>query len=443
MDYSNHKKALEYLASFFNGAILYSKNRRHEPHLRISANQYGQFNIAIEKYLKDNKSSLTSSFDTRYSSSYKTFFINLPDIQYIPFPIVICAPHYKKNNKDSVVQKQLTPVNIGVTGYFNNLDTFIAQVTSGLYNISPLLSNYWKSSNKDEFVDILLKLLNQSVGKKVDYNKREIEIITTSSIGKDFGEILVAANIIKKYGNVTLNSSASASNYDLYYNDDSGLNCKINVKSGGGSGQSFSSIEKSLSTLSDQDYIKGSKAEILISILKTIVSKKEKKGSGKKIVFQLMDLGCLLEDELGVFLKKVRKEFFDNITISEETYIPKPSFEEFSELAINILIDSKLNFAGIPKGNKEKTTTYTYSKEDGPINAILFYLLTNFSKNFDQKVFSTIMKKVVSSNIEVVNVGFDSTGLVLKDNESYNYRFHYWGNFSAPLNNFLGFKIIY
>ena len=91
-------------------------------------------------------------------------------------------------------------------------------------------------------------------------------------------------------------------------------------------------------------------------------------------------------------LKKVRKEFFDNITISEETYIPKPSFEEFSELAINILIDSKLNFAGIPKGNKEKTTTYTYSKEDGPINAILFYLLTNFSKNFDQKVFSNIIK---------------------------------------------------
>lgn len=67
MDYSNHNKTLEYLASFFNGAILYSKNRQQKPHLRISANQYGQFNIAIEKYLEDNKS------------------------HYIPFPLVICA----------------------------------------------------------------------------------------------------------------------------------------------------------------------------------------------------------------------------------------------------------------------------------------------------------------------------------------------------------------
>lgn len=442
IDYTNHKKALQYLASFFNGAVLYPQNNRHETHLRISSNQYKNFMINIEEYLTKNKNSYISCFDPRYSSSYKTFFINIPQIYFIPFPLVICSSNYKKNNKDSVIQKQLTPVNIGVTGYFNDLDLFLNKVTKGLYDISPSLSNYWKSNNKNEFINILIKLLNQSVCKDVYYNDREIEIIKKSSIGKDFGEVLVAANLLKKNGNITINDSVNASNYDLYYNDETGLNCKLNVKAGRGSGQSFSSIEKSLSNLSEQDYIAGSKAEILILILKSIVSRKSKKISSKDTVFEIMNFCCLLDDQLGLFSKEIKKEFFNNEFISEEKYQEKETFEDFSRLAINILVNNKFKILGIPKGNKEKSTTYTYNKDGGSLNAIIFYFLTNFSSNFDKNVFSNIMNKAIQSNIEVVNVKFDDTGLILDYNPHNNYKFHYWGNFSAPLNNFLGFKTI-
>jgi hypothetical protein len=52
------------------------------------------------------------------------------------------------------------------------------------------------------------------------------------------------------------------------------------------------------------------------------------------------------------------------------------------------------------------------------------------------------MNKVIQSNIEVVNVKFDDNGLIFDYTANSNYIFHYWGNFSLPLNNFLGFKTI-
>jgi len=440
-DYTEYRKALSFLTTFFNGASLYSKNKRNEPHIRIYSNEYIANSDSIESFISKYKEFCVESFDSRFSSSYKTFLFNLPEVCNIPIPLVLCTSDYKKNNKDSVIQKQLTPFNLGVVGEYKDLDYFLKKVKDGLFKVSPSLSSYWQSNDKEEFITLLLKLVNQSIENPVSFTDREINIIKQSSIGKDFGEILVAANLLKKYGNIFITNVSNTSNYDLTYTDFSGLISKVNVKSGVGSGQSFTSVSKYLSVIDKENYVEGSKAEILIRILRTINFKQ--RGSGKTTVFEIMELGCLFNDDLGKFLKEVKKEFFNNKSISEENYIKKETFDDFSRLATAILERCNLKIAGIPIGNNQKTTSYTYEKEDGPLNAILFYLLTNFSKNFDQQVFSNVMKKAIKSDIEVINVSFDDNGLVLNSSENTNYTFHYWSNFSNPLNNFIGFKINY
>lgn len=426
----------DFKQTFKNASIC--KSRGHQPHIRITRFDCKEFKNFKSKY---KKSIVSHCKDTSFSSAYKTYKILIDDQT---IPIVISERNSKVSIKDSILQKQLTPTKLNMTGTFISVDDFINKLTINLDIINPQLTDYWKSKNTDELKNILIKLAKQSLSFDVDFNRRESRILKNHrfSIGKDFGEILSAGYILKKYGNVTISEGESSNNFDLYFHDEIGIINKFNSKSGSGSGQSFKSIKNELSIISENEYLKGSPADIVINIVKIITE--NSKRTGKEKMFEVCNLASNLNGDIGDLFKDIKKEFFNDNSIDIFNFNYEHTYIEFIETLQSLLEKYDFPLLGIPKGTKERDPQDFYDKDiDFKLNIILFFMLTNLSKNLNEKIVTNIMNKLLRTKIYILHVNVNDNGCNIIEPKVIKYKFHYWSNCFAPTNNLLGFKSIY
>lgn len=292
---TTYDDALLEVKKFLQNAKLMS-DRDHELHIRITS----VTNSDAINFLNEFKNTYSGSDqDKRYSTSYRTHFITINGIY---TPIVLGCGEYKVNSKDSITQKQLTPKKLNIIGDFNNLKNFIDVIKQAIKRNPPELNSYWNSNNKEEFADLLIKLVDSVLDKNgISFNDRESKILKEhgKSLSKDFGEILAAVEIIRKEGNVSLEESESTANFDLSCLVH-GVRKKFNNKSGGGSGQSFKSIRKELSIVDSSDYVANSGAAVALNIMKNLC---ESKARGNKKVLEMCNEAFKLPEDF--LLKKI------------------------------------------------------------------------------------------------------------------------------------------
>ena len=233
-----YHETLKELQSVFPKAKLTSA-RGHELHIRVT-NAYIK---DIEQFYSQFSGKLDGTLqDKRYSTSYLTHFVELNN-KYIP--IVFSCGEYKVNNKDSIVQKQLTPNKLDIIGEYTDTNTLLTSVEKALSILNPQLSSVWSAYSDKELKKLLVKLAYNIVYKNQTFNKRERELIKAhkASLGKDFGEVLSAIYILHKEKNVHIALSESSTSFDLSFLDEYGIINKFNTKSGAGSGQTFKSVK--------------------------------------------------------------------------------------------------------------------------------------------------------------------------------------------------------
>lgn len=434
-----YQDTLKLIKEFIPQATLNS-SRGHETHIRatnLTAQQYELFknnpNYVIEGIIQD----------TRYSTSYNTIFITHND-DFIP--CVLSYVELKKNKKDSLVQKQLTPNKLAILGEHTDLNLLLNKVKNSLEELNPQLNSVWRSSDSKELTNLLVKLCYQIIDRNQSLTKREQKLLKAhkSSLGKDFGEILAAINILNIYGNVTIALSESSANFDLSYLDEDGIINKFNTKSGNGSGQSFKSIKNEFLSLCENDYKKGTPAHICLEMIKSLLDGKNIKGRDR--IFNMAKAAQKLntDDPLGAILQEISKEFFQGKDIDKSNYNPPINFNGYSEKIKNIWENLSLKQIGLPSGsNDEKPDLFYANNDNGKENAILFTLATLIAYYFNNKIITNIMQKLLKTKIYIIHVSFNNNGVYFTTPTEVTYKFHYWGNYKNITNNLPGFKAIY
>lgn len=432
------KKFLIEFRSIFKNAEVNSQRGR-DCHIRVTRFDEDE----LINFLNIYKGSIHShEKDTRYSSSYKTYLLN---INQLLIPIVISQRNSKVNDKDSIIQKELTPKKLNMTGTFTDLSEYLINLETNLNKVKPQLSDYWNSTDDTELCNLLLKLAYQASGTNVAYTTREEDILSKHkfSIGKDYGEILSACYILSQHNNVTITDNESTGNYDLYFYDDTNLINRFNTKSGTGSGQSFKSLENELKSIVEDDYLKGSTSAIFIDMIKSI-TRKEKGINGRIKMFNVCELATQLPSNLGSFFCDIKKEFFNNEIICESNYIAKENFNTFKEFCFDLLKKHNIESRGIAKGSDSKSPDELYEQNDiFKANVILFFMLTILAHNFDDKVVTNVIQKILRTKIHILHIDISRSGVNITQPKEITYSLHYWGSAFAPTNNLLGFKSIY
>lgn len=439
-DYDN---SLLEIKKYFPKAYLDSA-RRHELHVRAT-------NVSIEdgkKFLNDISQNLIGSIqDKRYSTSYLTHFIEFNDIL---IPVVLSCGEYKVNNKDGLIQKQLTPTKLNIIGEYNDINVLLKSVELSLNKLNPQLSSFWVSHDDKELKKLLMKLSFNIVFDKQEFTKREQEIIKAhkASLGKDFGEVLTAIYIIKTYGNVTIALSESASSFDLSFIDEYGIVNKFNTKSGGGSGQTFKSVKNEFFSLDVNDYKNGTSAHVCLEMINSLIEVNEDNGriKGKDRIFNFAKNAQKItkKEVLGEILEEFSFVFFQGKEINKTNYKPPLEFLTYSELIKKIWIKFDLKKIGLPSGsNEEKPDVFYENDICGKENAILFTLSTIISAYFPTEIITNIMDKLLKTKVHIIHLDFNQNGVFFTTPQKITYKFHYWGNFKNPTNNLPGFKTIY
>lgn len=99
----------------------FNSAKRHSLHIRVT-------NVSLEdakKILKNTSGVLIESIqNTKYSTSYLTHLISFNNII---TPIVLSCGEYKVNNKDGLIQKQLTPTKLNIIREYNDTILFYKQ----------------------------------------------------------------------------------------------------------------------------------------------------------------------------------------------------------------------------------------------------------------------------------------------------------------------------
>ncbi len=441
-----YDKPLEMVREVFPSAKKNSA-RGHEQHLRISRANYNEINAFFKKY---NYDPMQSKQDRRFSTSYLTHMVYIEGIK---TPVVFSSSEFKVSKKDSLIQKQLTPKKLNISGEYVDKKVFQNDVANALLSTDIFLNSEWikKGYKQEDFLNLLNKCVDHALNYKESdiypYTKQDIKLLkgNRNSIGKDFGEIICAANLLKNYGNVTLYSNESGPDFDLSYTNEYGVKKRVNNKSGNGSGQSFNGIINELNIVNIDDYQKGSLAEICLIMLKILTNKKIK-GRNK-----LWDICSLLHTSLpeGHILKSVFNDisalFFDNKTINALNYQPLSSFGEYAVKVNSINIKNQLKNIGIPKGNGNNNDLEDFYSNNiyGKENAILFYLITIVSEYFDSQVLTSVMNHLIKTKIEVIHIIINENGISFHEPKEVAYKFHFWANYKNITNNLLGFKSVY
>lgn len=434
-----YNSPLKVVREYFSKAKI-DRSRGHEAHIRIT-NMDDEAMKTFNKMIADNKLMVEGSIqDRNYSTAYQTTFITI-DNEFIPF--VLAHKDMKINQRDSLIQKQLTPKKLGILGQYNSAQEILDQLKKSFKQIVPSLNSSWKSWKPTELKNLLLKIAYDIVYNNQEFNPREQSILTANqaSIGKDFGEILSAIYIAHKFGNVEIEKMEATANFDLSYTDkDTGEVFRLNTKSGNGSGQSFTAFASQLMHL---DFSKEKNADIATSgkIMQNLC---DKSISGRAKIFKNAQLTRSSNSPIAKVMDDISIMMFKNGEIKAENFQGPATFSEYVDILTNILESHNFKLLGIPVGSKEATADTFYEKNaNGPENAILFSLATLTANFFPQEAVNQVMKKKLKQSIFVLNVKINEQGAVFELPQTPNYRFHYWGNFKSPTNNLPGYKTIF
>lgn len=440
--YENFKKILKQdILEQKTGKIKCTTQRGHELHIRIeNLSEKAFYDILYKHNLKIDSCIL----DNRYSGSYLTNFITFEGIN---IPVILSIGRFKISG-DSFISKQLTPFKLGIIGNYNNIEILLEDIKQSLLKSNISLNDYWikQGYTIHDIINLLIKLSIQAAGKNFEpYTKNEIILLNghSKSIGKDFGEILTAIDILVLHKNVNFPNSSSEHNYDISYKNRFGANFKINCKSGKGSGQSFNSIEKELSIINDNDYLSGSISDIFINLVKIL---NNKTFSGKHKTWEAFEYLYNNYPEhtiLRSILNDISSVFFDNKNILLSNYNNPKSFNDFHDKAMTILDKYSLKKRGIPRGRDKYERDLSYEKKDGAERAITFFISTLIASNFDNEAVDSLMNQFVRTKIDICHIYFNDNGVNFYFPKEITYNLHYWGNFKEPLNNLMGFKSLY
>lgn len=416
------------------------RSRGHEAHIRITNMNKDMYDNFLQ-VAKDNNFTIEGSIqDRRYSTAYKTTFIGIGN-DFVPF--VLSNSEMKIKARDSLTQKQLTPKKLGILGKYNSAQEILDELKKSFTQIIPTLNSSWKSWNEVELKKILLKLAHQIVYQQQTFTKREKEILKehSASIGKDFGEILSAIYIAHKYGNVEIERQEATANFDLSYVDNqTGEVLRLNTKSGGGSGQSFSAFKQQLSNIdfnTQSDVNNAVAGKIMQNLCDSKITGREK---------VLLNAQICRESNTSIakVMDEISKKMFQGLEIKLENFKAPQSFTTYKEIIEKALTKQKLKVMGIPVGSRDSSPDEFYAQsKNGAENAIVFTLATILANFYPSEYVNHVMKKILKQHIFVLHLDISENGAEFQIPETPNYRFHYWGNFKSPTNNLPGYKTVF
>lgn len=347
--------------------------RNREPHIRIKRPSASQL-LALKEL------TISSDKDKRYSSSYTTHFLKMDE--HI-IPTVISCPEYKVTG-GKILQKQLTPVKLGVTGTFTDLSRLIEVVRKGIH-----------SQTERQLLEALVNHVAYDAPLSGDmlYDYK----INRRAIDKDFGEILAGISLLKENGCVTFPDDEATAFFDLISNGVS-----YNVKSGKGSGQSFKSLNLQGSFTGNE--------QVCFEMIKAMVST----GSGKERIYKMIEQAKLYEGIPGALLSELR---------------PYETKDDY--LAHVLALQTKYELSvGLPNLDD-------FNSE----NAYLFTACTFISNVFPEDVVTAVISKL-SPPVKIIHIKF-SQNMFFDIPENVRYKFHFWGNVRGITNNLPGFKSLY
>ena len=412
---------------------------RNDPHIRVTKGLSHQDLDVIKKHIGN----FLIKRDTRYSSSYKTIFINF-ESKIIP---LIISDSYFKNSSDSIIQKQLCPSALGISGEYSDLSLLVFQTIDGLHNLDnkPTLNNkaLEELGITDDNNDLLMKLLTKLVLvniNKVELTVQENEIykINKSSIDKDFGEILFSLSILSnkkllKIKSLVFREEMNSSNYDIETVNEKGKITRINIKSGAGSGQSFKAIEdhQIKSMLEEGNYIGNSIYDYYTQVIKELNGNTLGKNKIFNISNILINTKSLQDKEdsiTGNILLELQKIFFNGNIFSEENITSKHySFQEYTEIIESILEKNEISVFGIPRGTKNKTAQNVFDDlgDKFLLNALLFFIQTLIARTTNDVIITEIFTEFIQNKIKVQYIKEQDGKIILLGNLQEQYCFSY------------------
>lgn len=366
------KTLLNEMRSFIPGAKPNTRNATR--HIRATVND-----IQINEFSK--RFSFTSDKDITCSNTYLTHKVVF-DSDIVP---VVLSNKQFKTSKGSILQKQLTPTKLGIYGEYTDLNSFVNSVYDGFSNIDV------DSETRDMLINILNHISYDETIKNFSLYKA-----SKRAIDKDYGEILAGAYVIRTHGNVTFAEGEASAFYDLTALKDKNL-IKYNVKSGGGSGQSFKSVIPN--------------------------------GSGHCVdLIHILQEKLVGREKLHKYVNRARDTDSPIYDIMNKLSI-QDTKEKFISMMSNISKETK-DECGVPKNFD------IYNAED----AYLFAACTLISHHYPTDLVTDSLK---NNDIKILHVRSGKDNIYMQEPNDIIYKMHYWGNYAHLFNNFPGFKGLY
>jgi hypothetical protein len=421
-----------------NNVVVKIDKNRHDQHIRIGKLSISKFNVEGCEVLETKQ-------DTRYSTGYKTTFVRFNDIVY---PVVF-ADRSAKNGDNKILQKELTPEKLNIQGTYFSYDILHNDIIKGIKTKTNL-------KNYPSLYNLLLSLLNLiSNDKELTTTEEELYFQNSASINKDFGELLSALYLLKNnsYKSITFSENESASSYDIIGITNQGLKKRINIKSGGGSGQSFKSLSKGQieDLLNENNFEINSDYHLYSKVIE--IFSDQSRIAGRVRFFRAFNILKESDSNIGNAFKEISNIFFSGKDINESNFSINDSFS-FPDY-VKIIEDLNTKYfdksVGVPKGTKNKPAIDTFKdKVDKKglniaiLDALLFTLSTWTSNFTDNSILSDIMNTLIVNKVHLFFINCKNKKLIFEEHKITNmkYKFHYWANYPQPTNNLLGYKII-
>ena len=442
----------KFLSTFKNIKVEIS-NRRRPIHLRISGLEIDSLEV-----IKKEIGNYRFSKNTKYSKRYKLIYLNFKEKN---FPLIITESDFIKS-VHSITNKQLTPSALNISGEYSDYNVLFKDIIKGLDSllIKPKLNTEsLKDLNlKDPYRNILIDLLKKIALvniNKYELTEKELKIYKQQKvcIEKDYGELILPLSILfnKEYlkiKSVFIQEKSNAIGYDIKIINKYNKISKINIKSGNGSGQSFSALSNSIELLNkSKKYKEDSIHQYYLLLMKELSNKsiigKDKILKISNILLKTQNLYSPKSNLTGKILNDFSKSFFNsqfflekNISLKEYSYI------DFNNKVNDILKKFDIKMLGLPRLIDNKLVSIM--DYNSYFNYILFSLQTVIAQTLNNSILNDIFNDL-ENKIEVIYLKEKNAKIIDLDSfKEYNksYQFHYWSSIKTPLNNILGFKTI-
>jgi hypothetical protein len=411
---------------------------RHDLHIRIQ-------HLKVEHFLASKFQVQKIEMDTRYSSMFKTYFI-LFNNQIIP--VVISDRKNTRSGASKILQKELTPSKLSIKGTYNSANELYENILNGLNkNIKTSFED------NDPLFLLLIKLANSIIDPNIELTDDEQILYSenANAINKDYGEALAALHLLNEnyFNEITFSATESAEDFDIIGKTEKGLKKRVNIKSGGGSGQSFKSIYRQVKDiLISDDFDEDSEYYRYSKVIKLLADKKGLNGKGRMLeAFNILKSG---NGTISLAFKDVSRIFFNDSLIDiNKLKTDIETFDEYKEIMENICDRFFPKRVGIPIGTKDKPASDVFNDKikdkdiDYAIMDSLIFTLATWISNFtDNDVITDIMNELIVNKVYTFYVKCEKGNIVFEEvpTKVKYYKFHYWANFKKPTNNILGFK---